>query len=144
MLNLNETTKGFELYKKQRLLLEVSPYLHHKHFNVYGQDIRCCLWTDVYCTCKKKKAYTTGTPHFPLLILTPSKFMLGLLAYDPVTSHSSSSCCSANSKLPISISDVYHGKFKRIKASFKTRRGKKKPLYVLLVTGIKYRIRNSF
>jgi len=55
MLNLNETTKGFELYKKQCVLEEVSPYLLHKHFSVYGQDIRRCLWTGVYCMCKKKR-----------------------------------------------------------------------------------------
>ena len=126
MLNLNETTQGFEVHKKQCALMEVSSYLYHKHFNVYGQDIRCCLWTGVYWTVRAKKRHNQLKFHiFPLLILTHSKFMLELQAYDPITSHSSSSFFNANSKLPISISDVYPGKLKRINFSFKTRRGKK-------------------
>lgn len=74
----------------------------------------------------KKEKHTQLKFHiFPLLILTPSEFMLELPAYEPVTSHSSSSSFNANSKLPISISDVYPGKLKRMKFSFKARRGKK-------------------
>jgi hypothetical protein len=138
MLNLNETTKGFELYKKQLYLWK---YLH-----VFTTSTSTRMGRISGAVCeqmcivgeKKLKLHT-----FPLLILTPSEFMLKLLAYDPITSHSNSSCFSANSKLPISISGVYPGKFKRIKFSFKTRRGKKKPLYVLLFTGINNHIRIS-
>lgn len=121
MLNLNETKNGIELYKKHGVLVEVTPYLHYKHFIVHGPDIRCCLWTAVYCTCKNKSTHTHTNTHncsstiFPLLILTPSKFMLGLLANNPMTYLSSSSCFGANSKLQFSISDVYPGKVKRKK-----------------------------
>jgi hypothetical protein len=30
-------------------LWKLTPCLHHKNFNVNGQDIKCCMWKNLYC-----------------------------------------------------------------------------------------------